>query len=119
MVRRAKAETFFRYDTADYLKSDADALAYIEAAMEEAGDDPSFIAVALGNVARARGMMQLSKETGLTREGLYKALSAEGNPSLGTTLKVMKALGMKLTPQRAAAPATKRRTKRTSVRRTG
>ena len=87
--------------------------------MEEAGDDASFVAVALGNVARARGMMQLAKETGLTREGLYKALSAEGNPSLGTTLKVMKALGMKLAPQRAAASAKKRRIKRHAMRRTG
>jgi probable addiction module antidote protein len=119
MARKAKAETFFRYDTADYLKSEEDALAYIEAAMEEAGDDASFIAVALGNVARARGMMQLAKETGLTREGLYKALSAEGNPSLATTLKVMKALGMKLAPQRAAAAAATRRAKRHSTRRTG
>jgi probable addiction module antidote protein len=67
--------------------------------MEEAGDDPAFIALALGNIARAYGMVQLAKQTGLTREGLYKALSAGGNPSLGTVLKVMKALGMKLTPQ--------------------
>jgi probable addiction module antidote protein len=119
MARKPKAETFFRYDTADHLKSEEDALAYIEAVMEEAGDDPSFIAVALGNVARARGMVQLAKETGLTREGLYKALSAEGNPSLGTTLKVMKALGMKLTPQRTTVSATKRRARRHSVRRTG
>jgi probable addiction module antidote protein len=119
MARKSKAETFSRYDTADYLKSDEDALAYIEAVMEEAADDPAFIAVALGNVARARGMMQLSKETGLTREGLYKALSLEGNPSLGTTLKVMKALGLKFTPQLAASPATKRRKKRRSVRRAG
>lgn len=69
--------------------------------MDEAGDGPVYIAVALGNVARARGMVQLAKETGLTREGLYKALSADGNPSLGTVLKVLKALGLKLTPQLA------------------
>lgn len=74
-------------------------MAYLEACMEEAGDDPAFIALALGNIARAYGMVQLAKQTGLTREGLYKALSAGGNPSLGTVLKVMKALGMKLTPQ--------------------
>jgi probable addiction module antidote protein len=90
---------FSRYDTADYLKSDEDMVAYLEACMDEAGDDPAFIAVALGNIARAHGMVQLAKKTGLTREGLYKALSADGNPSLGTVLKVMKALGMKLTPQ--------------------
>jgi probable addiction module antidote protein len=111
MARKAKArETFSRYDTADYLKNEDDVLAYLEAAMEEAGDDPAFIAVALGNVARARGMMQIARETGLTREGLYKALSADGNPSLGTVLKVMSALGIKLTPQRVETPA--RRSKR-------
>jgi probable addiction module antidote protein len=96
--KRAK-EKFSRYDTADYLKSEEDMVAYLEACMEEAGDDPAFIAVALGNIARAHGMVQLAKETGLTREGLYKALSAEGNPSLRTVLKVLKALGMKLTPE--------------------
>lgn len=92
-------ETFTRYDTADYLKSNEDMVAYLEACMEEASDDPAFIAVALGNIARAHGMVQLAKETGLTREGLYKALSAEGNPSFGTVLKVVKALGLKLTPK--------------------
>jgi probable addiction module antidote protein len=69
--------------------------------MEEAGDDPAFIAAALGDVARARGMAQLARKTGLTREGLYKALAPDGNPSLGTVLKVMKALGLKLTPKAA------------------
>jgi probable addiction module antidote protein len=96
--KRTKVK-FTRYDTADCLKSDEDMVAYLEACMEEAGDDPAFIAVALGNIARAHGMMQLAKKTGLTREGLYKALSADGNPSLGTVLKVVKALGIKLTPQ--------------------
>lgn len=100
MARKSKArESFSRYDTADYLKSEEEVLAYLEAAMEEAGDDPAFIAVALGNIARARGMMQLARDTGLTREGLYKALSAEGNPSLGTVLKVMRALGLGLAPR--------------------
>ena len=92
-------EVFSRYDTVDYLKSDEDMVLYLEACMEEAGDDPAFIAFALGNIARAHGMVQLAKKTGLTREGLYKALSANGNPSLGTVLKVLKALGLKLTPQ--------------------
>jgi probable addiction module antidote protein len=97
-TRRVK-ETFARYDTADYLKNEADMVAYLEACMDEAGDDPAFIAVALGNIARAYGMVRLARDTGLTREGLYKALSAKGNPSLGTVLKVVRALGMKLTPQ--------------------
>jgi probable addiction module antidote protein len=99
--KKRAPEKFSSYDTADYLKSPADIRAYLEACMEEAGDDPVYIAVALGNVARAHGMVQLAKETGLTREGLYKALSADGNPSLGTVLKVLKALGLKLTPQLA------------------
>src|SRR5215469_17715054 len=92
-------EKFSRYDTADYLKSEEDMVAYLEACLEEAPDDPALIAAALGDIARAYGMVRLAKDTGLTREGLYKALSAGGNPSLGTVLKVMKALGMKLTPE--------------------
>jgi probable addiction module antidote protein len=88
-------EKFSRYDTADYLKSEEDMVAYLEACLEEAPDDPALIAAALGDIARARGMVRLAKETGLTREGLYKALSKDGNPSLGTVLKVMKALGLR------------------------
>jgi probable addiction module antidote protein len=99
MVTKKQAkEKFSRFDAADYLRSEEDMVAYLEASMEEAGDDPAFVAVALGNIARAYGMVRLAKDTGLTREGLYKALSAEGNPSLGTVLKVVKALGIKLTP---------------------
>ena len=98
-TKRRVRETFSLYDTAGYLKSEADMLAYLEACMGEAGDDPVVIAVALGNIARGYGMVRLAKDTGLTREGLYKSLSAEGNPSLGTVLKVVKALGLKLTPQ--------------------
>jgi probable addiction module antidote protein len=103
-TRQAKSrrkENFSRYDTADYLKSEDDIVAYLEACMDEADDDPTLIAIALGNVARAYGMARLAEETGLTREGLYKSLSAEGNPSLGTVLKVVKALGLKLTPRAA------------------
>jgi probable addiction module antidote protein len=74
-----------------------------EAVMEEAGDDPALIAAALGTVARAHGMQQLAKDTGLTREGLYKALSPEGNPNLGTVMKVMRALGLRLAPARVVA----------------
>jgi probable addiction module antidote protein len=88
-------EKFSRYDAADYLKSEEDMVAYLEACLEEAPDDPALIAAALGDIARARGMVRLAKDTGLTREGLYKALSKDGNPSLGTVLKVMKALGLR------------------------
>lgn len=85
-----------KWDTTEYLKTDEDMVLYLEACMEEAGDDATFIAKALGNIARAKGMSQLAKDTGLGRESLYKALSGEGNPSFGTILKVMHALGIKL-----------------------
>lgn len=95
MVR--KKEKFSRYDVVDYLKTEEDLAAYLEACMEEAGHDAAYIAAALGDIARARGMAQLAKDTGISREGLYKALSPDGNPSLATILKVVKALGLKLT----------------------
>ncbi len=97
------AEKFSRYDTADYLKSEDDMVDYLETVMAEADDDPAYIAAALGNIARARGMVQLAKDTGLTREGQDKALSDEGNQSLGTVLKVIRALGLRLTTTRVAA----------------
>lgn len=100
-ARRRKKETFSRWDAADYLKSEADMVAYLEACLEEAPDDAALLAKALGDIARARGMVQLAKDTGLTREGLYKALSKDGNPRLGTVLKVMRALGLKFTAQAA------------------
>lgn len=76
-------------------------VAYLQACMEEAGDDAAFIANALGTIARARGMANLARKTGLTREGLYKALNKDSNPSFATVLKVMRALGLKFTPQLA------------------
>jgi probable addiction module antidote protein len=91
------------YDSAEYLKTDEDMALYFEACFEEAGDDAAFIAKALGNIARAKGMTQLAKETGLGRESLYKALSGEGNPSFATILKVTNALGIKLHAQSARA----------------
>jgi probable addiction module antidote protein len=92
-----------RWDTTEYLKTEEDMVIYLQACMDEAGDDAAFIAAALGDIARAKGMSQLAKETGLGRESLYKALSGEGNPSFGTILKVMRALGIKLNPQAAHA----------------
>jgi probable addiction module antidote protein len=84
------------YDPASYLKTEDDCALYLQAAIDESDGDSSIIVTALGDIARARGMMQLARETGLTREGLYKALSPEGNPSFSTILKVCKALGLKL-----------------------
>jgi probable addiction module antidote protein len=97
MAIKRKKESFTRWDPADYMKSEDDMAAYIEACLEEAPDDPALLSAALGDIARAHGMADLAKRTGLTREGLYKALSKEGNPSLGTVLKVMQALGLKFT----------------------
>lgn len=88
-----------RWDSAAHLKTDEDIQLYLEACVEEAEDDPALIIHALGVVARAKNMSQLSRETGLSREGLYKALSADGNPTFATIAKVTKALGFKLTIQ--------------------
>ncbi|MCC6946445.1 MAG: putative addiction module antidote protein [Bradyrhizobiaceae bacterium] len=82
------------WDSADYLKTDKDIAYYLEAVFEDG--DPELIAHALGDVARAKGMKKIAAETGLGRESLYKALSAEGNPEFATILKVMRALGLKL-----------------------
>lgn len=91
-----------KWDVVEKLKTDEDMALYLEAAMEEAGNDAAFIAKVLGDIARARGMTQLARDTGIGRESLYKALSGEGNPSFATILKVVHALGVKL----HAAPAT-------------
>jgi probable addiction module antidote protein len=85
-----------RWDVQDALRTPEDCAAFIEAAVEESADDPAFIALVLGEVARARGMTQTARDAGMTREGLYKALSAQGNPSFATVLKVLGALGLKL-----------------------
>lgn len=82
-----------------YLKTDEDIQLYLEACLEEAGDNPAFIVHALGVIARAHNMNQLAKDTGLTREDLYQALSSKRNPSFSTVAKVAKALGFKLTVQ--------------------
>ncbi len=88
-----------RWNSAEYLKTEEDMQLYLEACIEESGDDPSFIIHALGVIARAKNMSQLARDTGLTREGLYKALSPEGNPTFSTVSKVAKALGFKLSVQ--------------------
>ncbi len=87
---------FSSYDSADYLTSLDDIALYLEAALEEAGDDPAFIAQALGNIARSQNFSELARKVGMSREGLYKALSTDGNPSFATIMKVSKALGLKI-----------------------
>jgi len=84
------------YDVTEYLRTPEDIAAYLDAWLEEAPDDAAGIARALGDIARARGMTQVAKEAGLSRESLYRALSADGNPSFATVLKVARALGVKL-----------------------
>lgn len=91
-----RTESFTPYDTADYLGSVEDAAAYLEAAIEEAGDDPAFIAQMLGTIARSGNVSELARRVGMSREGLYKALSAEGNPSFATIVKVANALGLRI-----------------------
>jgi probable addiction module antidote protein len=83
-----------RYDTAAYLKTKKDVVAYLNAVFEE--DDPALITHALGVVARAEGMAEIAKQAGLTRPSLYKALSENGRPEFATVLKVLNALGLKL-----------------------
>ena len=84
------------YDTADYLQGEADIVAYLEAVMAESGDDPGFITHALGVVARTRNFSKIARESGISREGLYKALSEGGNPSFVTVAKIARALGLRL-----------------------
>ena len=83
-----------RWDPVEHLETEEDMAAYLEAALEEG--DPTLVVVALGDIARAKGMTQIARETGLGRESLYKALSAEGNPEFATVLKVLRALGLRL-----------------------
>ena len=90
------AEKFSRWDAADDLKTAEDIVLYFDACVNEDPGDGSLIRAALGDIARARGMTQLAKDTGLAREGLYKALSTEGNPEFATVMKVINALGLKL-----------------------
>jgi probable addiction module antidote protein len=82
------------WDVAEHLETEEDMAAYLEAALEEG--DPALVAAALGDIARAKGMSQIARESGLGRESLYKALSPEGNPELATVLKVVRALGLRL-----------------------
>lgn len=86
--------TLTQWDVVSHLQTEEDMALYLEACLDE--NDPALLTAALGDIARARGMAQLARDTGMTREGLYKALSAEGNPSFATVMKVMAALGFRL-----------------------
>ncbi len=91
------------FEAADYLQSDEDCAQYLQACMDEAPEDAALFTKAMGDIARARGMMQLARDTGITREGLYKALGEQGNPSFATVVKVMHALGLQFSVGARAA----------------
>ena len=85
-----------RYDVSEHLRTPKEMAAYLEACFETAGGDAAFIAKALGDIARAKGMAQVAREAGLSRESLYKALSGDRSPGFDTVLKVIEALGLRL-----------------------
>ena len=90
------SEKYTKWDAADYLKSVADILLYLNSCFEDDPGDGSLVRAALGDIARASGMTALAKKTGITREGLYKALSDDGNPSFETFIKVIRTLGFEM-----------------------
>jgi probable addiction module antidote protein len=102
MARTTVKPKLTSYDVAEHLRTPEEMAAYLDAWLDEAPDDASGIARALGDIARAKGMTQVAKDAGLSRESLYRALSADGNPSFATVLKVARALGVKLHAQPSA-----------------
>ncbi|NHQ59801.1 putative addiction module antidote protein [Chlorobium sp. BLA1] len=92
-----------KYDVSEHLRTPEEMAAYLEMCMEEANGDTAFIAKALGDIARAKGMTQVARDAGLSRESLYKALSGERSPGFDTILKVIRALGLKLHAEAASA----------------
>jgi len=95
-TKKARKTRTIPYDVAEKLRRPEEMAAYLDAWLTEAPDDAAGIARALGDIARAKGMTQVAKDAGLSRESLYKALSADGNPSFATVLKVARALGVRL-----------------------
>ena len=95
-VKKSTKTKTIPYDVAQQLRTPEEMAAYLDAWLEEAPDDAAGIARALGDIARAKGMTQVARDAGLSRESLYRALSANGNPSFATVLKVARALGVKL-----------------------
>lgn len=95
-VKKATKIKTTPYDVTEHLRTPEEMAAYLDAWLDEAPDDAAGIARALGDIARAKGMTQVAKDAGLSRESLYRALSADGNPSFATVLKVARALGVKL-----------------------
>jgi len=90
------AEKFTKWDAVDHLKTEADMVAYFEACIDDDPGDGSLIRAALNDISRAQNMSKLARDTGMSREGLYKALAPDGNPEFATVLRIMKALGLSL-----------------------
>ncbi len=91
-----ETETFAPYDSADYVDTFEDVALYLEALIDDEEDDPRMIAHALGVIARSKNFSEIARQAGISREGLYKALSTDGNPTLATVVKVAHALGLRL-----------------------
>lgn len=101
-AKSSKTKTkILTYDVSEQLRTPEEMAAYLDAWLTEAPDDAAGIARALGDIARARGMSQVARDAGLSRESLYKALSESGNPSFATILKVARALGVRFQAQAA------------------
>jgi len=90
------AEKFTRWDASDDLKTEEDIKAYFEACLDDDPGDGSLVRAALGDIAKVRNMSKLARDIGLSREGLYRALSTDGNPEFATIMKVIKGLGLRL-----------------------
>jgi probable addiction module antidote protein len=101
----AKKTITTKFDISEHLRNPEEMAVYLEACFEEANGDAAFIAKALGDIARAKGMSQVARDAGLSRESLYKALSGERNPGFDTILKVIGALGLKLHAEAIQMPA--------------
>ena len=98
-TKRTQKATTTPFDVAEHLRTPDEMAAYLDAWLDEAPDDAVGIARALGDIARARGMSQVARDAGLSRESLYRALGSQGNPSFATVLKVAKALGVRFHAQ--------------------
>ena len=96
---RTKATNTVAYDVSEQLRTPEEMAAYLDAWLEEAPEDATGIARALGDIARAKGMTQVARDAGLSRESLYKALGENGNPSFATVLKVARAVGVRFHAQ--------------------
>ena len=90
------AETFTRWEVTEHLRTKEDARLYLEACAEEDPGDGSLIRAALNDIARAQNVSQLARDVGMTREGIYKALSDNGNPTFATIMRITRALGMRV-----------------------